>query len=264
MKRFLISIVLASAMFSVGAMAQSSKFSAMWETDGVFLAGAFDVYYTDDGEVTDDASGNTGLGFEDTMAMIKAPQGKELLIGVSGVAGLVTFTEAKGKNKAGPSTSAALAGIGMYVAYMPADEVISNVCLEGEMAAPGVVPLSIRYQTLSVTTDLDVVDADAENCTDPVLDNGVLEEGQCLADLLEIEGSVTVALGLATAAAHHFNFIAADLPRSTTYKVAACFVGGALAEVVEGEGAALALVGIGKRMVTVQEVRAVKGAFDME
>jgi hypothetical protein len=263
MKRLMIAAVVASVFLAGPLLAQSSKFSAMWETDGVFLAGSYAAYYDDDGNITD-IPGTLGLGFEDTMAMIKAPQGKELLIGVSGVAALATFTEAKGKNGAGTSTSEATAGIGMYVAYMPADEVNENVCLEGEMAAPGIVPLSIRHQSLSVTTDLDVVDAGT--CTDPVEDDdGFLNEGDCLAYLLDIEGSVTVALGLATAASHHFNFVAPDLPRSTTYEVVACFVGGALANVVEGEGAALALVGIGKRMVTVQEVRAIKGAFvDMD
>jgi hypothetical protein len=181
-------------------------------------------------------------------------------IGVSGVANLVTITEAKGKNGAGTSTSEAEAGLFMHVAYMPADEVDVSVCDEGAMAAPGRVPLSYRKQTLSVTTDLEIVDAVAE-CDDEPEQDGFLNEGQCLADLLEIEGSVTVALGLESSAAHHFNFVAADLERSTTYKVAACFTGEAAAQIIEGEGSANSAVAIGKRIVTVEEVRAVKDAF---
>ena len=46
MKRILISIVLASAMFSAGAMAQSAKFTAAWEEDKVALA-EFAINYDD-------------------------------------------------------------------------------------------------------------------------------------------------------------------------------------------------------------------------
>lgn len=41
------------------------------------------------------------------MSTIHVPNGKELLIGVSGVANIVTFTEAKGKNGGGTSTAEA-------------------------------------------------------------------------------------------------------------------------------------------------------------
>ena len=49
MKRILISIVLTSAMFSVGAMAQSAKFTAAWETDKVALA-EFTINYDESGD----------------------------------------------------------------------------------------------------------------------------------------------------------------------------------------------------------------------
>ena len=251
MNRVLIATAVASVLIATPVLAQSSKFAAMWEKDKVNLARAFDET-ADDGAVIN-------RGFEDTMAYIKAPQGKELLIGVSGVAMLNTFTEAKGKNGEGPSESEAMAGLWMTVKYMPEDWT-GSVCRDGYEAAPGKVPLSMRKQTLSVDVDLDVVDV--EGCME---ENDVsdlyLDEGQCIADLLDIEGDVTVALGLKTAASHHFNFVAPDLPYSTTYKVAACFTGRAIAEVIEGEGAARASVAIGKRMVTVQEVRAIKDNF---
>lgn len=237
---------------SGSAYAQSSKFTAAYETDDVLLAWA----YADDAANDPDFD----IGFERTVASIKAPQGKELLIGVSGVVGLVTFTEAKGTNKAGKSTSEALAGVGLAVRYKPQDEP-GGVCAHGTTAAPGIIPLSVRYQRLSVEVDLDVVDAGT--CT-AIDGDGNLEEGECLAELLDIEGDVTVSLGLATAAAHHSNFIAGDLPRSTTYDVAACIVGVAAANIVEGEGTAYSAAAIGKRIITVQEVRAVKDTeFDV-
>lgn len=49
MKRFLISIVLASAVFSVGAMAQSAKFTAASEDEKVALA-EFNINYTATGD----------------------------------------------------------------------------------------------------------------------------------------------------------------------------------------------------------------------
>jgi hypothetical protein len=261
MKRILISIVLASAMFSVGAMAQSSKFTAAYDTDGVLLGSAY-VYGADDGDFID-----IGYGFASHLGNIKAPGGKELLIGISAVPGLVTFTEAKGKNKAGAAESVALAGVWMRAAYAHVDNLspdydAAEVCDTGLTAAPGRVPVSVRLQYLSVDVDLDVVDAAV--CTERD-DDGFLGDGECIADLLGIEGSVTVALGLATAASHHFNFLAPDLPQSGDYAVAACFGGAALAAIRNNEGgSAFSLAALGKRMMTVQEVRAVKDTdFDV-
>lgn len=224
---------LAIGFAASGAQAQSSKFTAAYETDTVGLAFAYTGTANDP---------DFDFGFEKTVAYIKSPQGKELLIGVSGVANLITFTQAKGSNKGGKSTAEALAGIGMAVRYAPADQP-GPVCLNGMTAAPGIVPLSVRYQKLSVDVDLDVIGSSEE---------------------LDIEGYVEVGLLLATSAAHHFNFLAADLPQSTTYKVAACFVGFAYADVNNDDNKALSAVLIGKRMVTVQGVRAVKDTeFDV-
>jgi hypothetical protein len=255
MKRLLISIILVSATLAGSAMAQSSKFTAAYDDDGVLLASAY-AYDAVDGDDLD-----IGWGFAGHLGTIKAPGGKELLIGISAVPGLVTFTEVKGKNKAGPAESLALAGVWMKAAYahvddLPAGYTAGDVCRDGTMAAPGRVPASVRLQYLSVDVDLDVVDA--EECTDNNDIDG-LEDGECIADLLEIEGSVTVALGLATAASHHFNFLAPDLPKSGNYAVAACFGGVALAAIRNNEGgSAFSLAALGKRMMTVQEVRAVK------
>lgn len=261
MKRLLISIVLLSVLLAGSVMAQSSKFTAAYDTDGVLLAGAY-VYGADDGDFID-----IGFGFAAHMGTIKAPGGKELLIGISAVPALVTFTEARGKNKAGAAESVALAGVWMKAAYahfddLPATYTAGDVCTMGTTAAPGRVPVSVRLQYLSVDVDLDVVDAGA--CTDRN-DDGLIGDGECIADLLDIEGSVSVALGLATAAAHHFNFLAPDLPQSGNYAVAACFGGAALAAIRNNEGgSAFSLAALGKRMMTVQEVRAVKDTdFDV-
>ena len=73
--------------------------------------------------------------------------------------------------------------------------------------------------------------------------------------------SRTVALGLDTTAAHHFNFIADDMT-SGYYDVVACYDLTALAEVsgldIDAETAAMTKVVLGPRIVTVQEVHATK------
>lgn len=249
MKRFLISIVLASAVFSVGAMAQSAKFTAAWEDNKVALV-QFNINYT--------PSGDTFVTAEETMATIHVANKKELLIGVSGVANLVTITEAKGRNGGFSSTAEAEGALNLEVRIVP--EGVSANCGGdapdgGMIAAPGGLTFASRKQTLTVTVDLDIVDV-VGTCDG-------LELPDCVADTLEIVGDVTVALGLDTTAAHHFNFVAPDLAQGT-YDVAACFTGAADGFVTEeeaGDNKVHAYVAIMQRMLTVQEVRAVQDDF---
>ena len=249
MKRVLTSIVLASAMFSVGATAQSAKFTAAWEDDKVALA-EFAINY--------DESGDAIIAAEETMATIHVPNKKELLIGVSGVANLVTITEAKGRNGGFESIAEAEGTLNLEVRVVP--EGVSANCagdvpVGGMLAAPGALTFASRRQTLKVTVDLDIVDV-VDTC-------GGLDQPDCVADTLEIVGDVTVALGLDTTAAHHFNFVAPDLNQGT-YDVAACFTGtanGFVTEEVVGDNSVYAYVAVMQRMLTVQEVKAVKGDF---
>lgn len=228
----------------MGAQAQSSKFAAAYDKDTVVLAHA---YACVEFEGCDDAF-DFDIGFAAHMASIKAPQGKELLIGLSAVPILLTYTEAKGKNGEGFSESIALAGVGMKVSYKHYDgeaPSAGEVCATGITAEPGIVPLSVRLQYLAVNVDLQTEDGG-----DPLHDH-------------EITGDVTVALGLLTAASHHYNFLAPNLPTSGDYAVSACFVGAALAAVLD-EGKAFSVAALGKRILTVQEVRAIKNAeFDV-
>jgi len=249
MKRLLISIILTSAMFSVGAMAQSAKFTAAWEEDKVALA-EFQINHA--------LSGETIISAEETMATIHVANNKELLIGVSGVANLVTITEAKGRNGGFESIAEAEGALNLEVRVVP--EGISANCGDdvpegGMVAAPGGLTFASRQQSLKVTVDLDIVDV-IGTC-------GGFEQPDCIADTLEIVGDVTVALGLDTTAAHHFNFVAPDLGQGT-YDIAACFTGAATGFVTEeevGDNKVYAYAAIMQRMLTVQEVRAVKDDF---
>lgn len=249
MNRLLFAAMAASTLFSATAMAQSAKFTAAWETDKVALA-EFAINY--------DASGDTIVAAEETMATIHIANKKELLIGVSGVANLVTITEAKGRNGGFESIAEAEGALNLEVRVVP--EGMSANCggdipVGGMAAEPGGLTFASRKQTLKVTVDLDIVDV-VGTC-------GGLEQPDCVADTLEIVGDVTVALGLDTTAAHHFNFVAPDLTQGT-YDIAACFTGAAEGFVTEEEvddNKVYAYAAIMKRMLTVQEVRAVKDDF---
>ena len=246
------------AMSSTAALAQSAKFTAAWAKDKVDLAEAT-INVTPEGTV---------VTHEEIMGTIHVPQQKELLIGVSGVANIVTFTEAKGRNGGFTSEAEAEGIMSLEVRVVP--EGMGANCggdapASAVIAAPGDLTFASRRQTLSVTVDLDVVDTAADTCTNPA-DEEYLNPGDCLASYLDIEGDVTVALGLDTTAAHHFNFVAPDL-RQGTYDVAACFTGDANVSVTEeevGDNKSRAYVAIADRMLTVQEVRAVNSDFVIE
>lgn len=233
----------ALALGAPGAEAgPSAKFAAGWKTDFVTLYKISPLSTFGTIGSAFDGIPDTAIGVaSEKLATIKVPQGKELLIGASGVATLATFTQAKGKggNDNNAVDSTAIAAGGLYLTVKVAPEGSNGVCTNGAVdpAAPGNVTFASRKQELSVTVNL----TDGQGT--------VITDSDFLVD-------VTVALGIETTAAHHFNFVAADLD-SGEYDVWACWT--ATADVIEeGEAIAGAAVAIGKRMVTVQEVRGVK------
>ena len=225
-------------LFAASAMAQSAKFAATYDTDVVLV----EIWVDGAGGATDDQA----VIAEMDLAKMHVPQSKEALIGVSGVVNLVTFTQAKGKNRGGTATAIAEGIVGLDVRYAP--EGTDDICTNGTSAAPGPITFASRRQELSVTVDLDVVGAIPGVC-----------DAQCIEDYLAIEGDVTVALGLDTTAAHHFNFVAVNLD-SDWYDIVACYDLTALAEVsgddIDADTAAHSKAAIGPRMLTLQQVRA--------
>jgi hypothetical protein len=244
MKKLITSTFLAGSVVSIPAYAASAKFAATYDTDEVLVA-VEDIGLSN-GAVMDSTA-------EMDLATIHVANWKELLVGVSAQVNLVTFTEAKGKNGEGTSTAKAEGSVRVGLTVVPEGTV--GACAsawvdETLFAHPGPVVFSSRMQELSVTTSLDVVGAIPDVC-----------DAQCIADNLSIEGDVTVALGLDTTAAHHFNFVADDLT-SGTYDVIACYDLSALADNNNTDGnAAYAKAALGPRIVTVQEVRATKNGI---
>lgn len=215
---------------SGNAQAQSAKFAADWSANTVTL-----VEITVGEAEGTNSSTDVQIRAAELMATIKVPQGKELLIGVSGVANLITFTKVKGKNKAGEITAVAEATMDLEVRFAPTGT--ADVCVTdgGTVAIPGAITFASRKQTLSIEVDL-------------------LNDG-----MDTITGFVTVALELDTTAAHHFNFLAVDLD-SGEYDIWACFSGEAFKD-IEPDALASSFVAVQQRIVTVQEVRAVKDSI---
>lgn len=175
-----------------------------------------------------DGTGAADTARELDIATIHVASQKDLLIGVSAEIAIVTFTEVKGKGGDGKVSSKAEGSVDVTLALHnvldnPAHDHLAN----DDLAVPGAVTLAARLQELSLTN-------------------------------LNIE-DITIGLKLATKAAHHFNFLGIDLEQGT-YDVIAVFDLSAFT-VVCGNCAADAEVVLDKRVLTVQEVRAVRGGI---
>lgn len=252
MKCMNIITVAASLTLATAAYAQSSKFAATYDTDIVMID--VDV---DGSCVTPPCTASAGPVAEAELAKLHVGQWHEILGIISGQINLVTFTQAKGKNKAGTSTAVAEGSVRAGILVLPTgplyDADTSRDAFDGvgglEFAPPGPVILASRRQELTVDVDLDVVGA-LDGCDEA-----------CIAASLGIEGDVTVALGLDTTAGHTFQFIAADL-LAGSYDILACYD---LSAFVSADGAdidadtmAHSMVALGPRILTAQEVRATK------
>jgi hypothetical protein len=260
MKRILISIVVASAMFSVGAMAQSAKFTAVY-SDSPELIRSEACAYTgtvDETYCTDLGLGNTGEVVAKRMATIKVPNGKELLVGLSAQVELFTETVVRGK-KGTTSMATVMAEGG--VELFACDE--DDVCYRGE---PGRVVLSRRIQELEAT-----LGGVIESCTvavqvdpDSGTGSGSFDLDDCVVE------DEAIRLALTTMAAHHFNFVFPNMPQGD-YEVIARFSANssavtdvwcdeihAFCEVTDGGAGGSAYAVIGKYLMSVQQVHAVK------
>ena len=247
-------------------------------TAGSVMAGAsakFAATYTDTpalssvAVITDATADKVVIDSKDgyTLATIKVPQDKELLVGVSAEIGLGTYGSVKGKNG---GSAKAIADAEAYVTVFAIPKAGGPMAT----AAPGQVMLSKRVQELSATlggviqecTDGDT-DYDGTADTDP--DGTIDIASECVVTDEEI------GLLQDTTAAHHFNFVLPNMNQGE-YDIKAVFSTGARAEVdicdsatdycgdlYDAQGtvtaSAEAKAIINKTMVTVQQVRATKG-----
>ncbi len=211
----------------------SAKFAATWSTE----PGVASVAYIPDTS-TDAIDLDWNMGY--TLAKIKVPQDKELLVGLSAEIGLVTDTSIKGKQG---GTAKAIAGGKANVTIFAIPEPFN---WEGiRKAEPGRIMLSSRFQVLTATL------------------GGVLTSLDPLAFTDEEIGFLQ-----GTLAAHHFNFLLPNMDQGV-YKIVAFFTTGAIAkvdicELCDGSVSASAFAAaiIGKTMLTAQQVRAVKDSLE--
>jgi hypothetical protein len=242
MKRFIIASLAVSLVTSVALADPSAKFAATY-TKGIGLASVAYVSGTADAVKFDFDAGYT-------LARIKVPQDKELLVGVSADIGLVTDTSVKGQN-GGAARSIAGSGAGVIVFAVPVGSKGSDA-----IAEPGFVVLNSRVQVLDAT-----LGGVIQSCT-PEDDGSIVVADDCVVTPEEI------GLILGTMSANHFNFVLPDMDQGE-YNLVAFFVTGAGASInideatVEAGGSisasSFALAFVGKTMVTVQQVRAAKG-----
>mgnify|MGYP001827288286 CR=1 FL=1 len=244
----------------------SAKFAATW-TDTPALASV--AVITDSAVDAVMVDSNTGH----TLATIKVPQDKELLVGISAEIGLVTYGSVKGKNG---GSAKAIADAEAYVTVFA----VPKAGGADVTAAPGQIILSKRVQELSAT-----LGGVIQECTDGDTDfDGTAD--------IDPDGTIDIAtecvvtdeeIGLLqdTTAAHHFNFVLPNMNQGE-YDIKAVFTTGARAEVdicdsetntdyngnlvpctynedgmVSASATAKAVVN--KTMLTVQQVRAAKG-----
>ena len=227
----LVSFVAGSAL----AGQPSAKFAATWSTEPGVASMAYVPYTTEDAI---DLDWNMGY----TLAKIKVPQDKELLVGLSAEIGLVTDTSIRGKEG---GTAKAIAGGKANVTIFAIPEPFNNNWAGIRKAKPGRIMLSSRFQVLDAT--LGGVLESCEECTFTDEEIGFLQ---------------------GTLAAHHFNFLFPDMDQGV-YKIVAFFTTGAIAgvdicEACDGSASAsaFAFAIIGKTMLTVQQVRAVEGSLE--
>lgn len=248
MKTIVILLAAASVLLAGTAIASpSAKFAAVYGNDGPYVVSM---------AVIEDATQDTVASDENngyTFATIKVPQDKELLIGLSAEVALTTDTSVKGKNG---GTAKAIADAGAYVEICALHAGTADVAA---CAMPGPVTLSRRVQTLYAT-----LGGVIESCED-LNEDGVIDvKTECEVSDEEI------GLMLDTLASHHFNFVLPDMDQGE-YDITAYFMTSADTTVdiddmsiVEGgevSGSAFAKAFIGSYMMTVQQVRAVKGSI---
>ena len=253
----------------------SAKFAAVW-SDTPALASVADIQDAEADQVVIDSKN----GY--TMATIKVPQDKELLVGVSAEIGLVTDTSIKGRN-GGSAKALADAEAFVNIFAVPTETYDGTTDPAGsKAAAPGQVMLSKRIQELSAT--LGGVIQSCEDTTGGEDINGKLPgdvgyiptpDGKIDIALECLVTNEEIGLLLNTTAAHHFNFILPNMDAGE-YDIVAVFSTGARAEVnicdsdqdycgdmYDPDGwvsaSAYAKAIINKTMVTIQQVRAVKG-----
>jgi len=213
------------AIFALSLLATTSAFAA----SAKFTANVGTVAVVSPLLATNDVDGWTTV----LSGQIHTASPKDLLIGVSLETSLLTDTQVKSSGGVKDSSTAE-AGIEV------------KVLVDGIEAAPGVVIFDKRKQVLSAT-----LGGYYTNCTDDNLDGITDVLTEC--DLAPEE----IGLLLDTTAAHHFNFIQADLGQGVHNVVVKSKISN---NNVFANGTASSSALLGKGSLSVEEVQAVNSS----
>jgi hypothetical protein len=230
MKHLLTSVVLASAMFSAGAMAQSAKFAASWENGDTNPVTATSADSCTLGVCTNNPD---ETNVEIMLAEMKVPEGKEIFVGVSSEIMIHLVTEAKGGRKTDGTFFSSTA-----MAQGDVDVTLTLINSKGEtcgIAPDNQVTLKSEMRLLTVSA------------------GGT-------AAILDEEFWIEVGITTESKGAHHFEFLGVDCPGGD-YQLTATFDLTAITAASGEDSNALATVTLFDRMITMQEVRAVKGSI---
>lgn len=210
--------------FAGGASAQSAKFAATWDTDPRSVEAHAACIEDAEGDCFDDDGPNVAAEME--MAEIHIATHKSVLIGVSAQIGIHLITVAKGNSAVGDSSALAAGDVEATVMLVNQDP-------NGEDCdvAPGPIVFKSEARELAVSATA-------------------------------TEGEITVEVGIDTnsVSANHFNFLGVECEQGW-YDAVVNFDLSALAEAAGFDASADVWVTLGPRMVTLQEVRAVKGSL---
>ena len=252
-----MSIFLVLLLFVCGAtFAQSAKFAAVYSDNPVIAASSAescDPAVEDPEAESYDPDPDFGIDMNGSvlLASMKMPQGKEILAGISTESLILLRTTVKGKN-GGSGTAAGYGKVAVKIfAYNTNDHGFYKPVPNGRIV------LNARYQQLSATLG-GVIDS-CNVSVDPETGEGSIDVSEdCLVYPEEI--------GLLTKnqSANHFNVVFKDLPQGT-YKIFAFFtvLSTSFADATADACAyADSFVLLGDRIVTLQDVRAVKGSIE--
>ncbi|HEB26687.1 MAG TPA: hypothetical protein ENI05_02770, partial [Porticoccus sp.] len=224
-KPIFITTVLAVAV-SIPAYGASAKFAAGWDTDVVAVGAYSDC-------VDSTCSGKeTNTKAEVELAKLHVGAQKSILVGVSSEIGIWMLTEAKGgKNSTGDFSSSAMTegSVDVTLTLMTDD---GTTC---DIAPDNSVTLKSEMRKLTVSGG-----GTFEDTTD--------------------EFWINVAIETDSKGAHHFEFLGTECEQGE-YTLTAIFDLTAIAEAGGVDSAADVVVTLGDRMITMQEVRAVRGSL---
>lgn len=267
----------------------SAKFAASWETDNVVAAdcvndGVGSIWDNNDGGdicpggnclvdfCSENASKSEDMVLEQVVGLgkIKIPNNKEILVTLSSQINIFTVntaTSRKGKdtNVGNIGATSAMAGVKVVLYAVP------ERAGEGDavMCQPGEVTMASRYVELRNQIS---GSATYEDCADLNGDGDIDDEGECEVKIADLELESSIGLAMETEAAHSFQWVCPNLP-SDVYDVRAMFQLAAdandLCDQIQGNDCATindlaaARVILGKRIMTIQQVMAVKGSLEI-